>query len=194
MKNLRRIILAVVTTGLLSGGLFCQQAQAVPTRTIDGYINFSGAVRFNTNSLLTATRVAKFRTTIVVGSATTGDFATHTTNGESVAMAHTYTFSPSTPTPGLWSVGGFTFDLTSSTIVSRSAFFLNIVGTGTVSGNGFDPTAGQWSFTATSSDGRTRSTFGFQAQTSAPDGGSAAALLGIALVGVEALRRKFKAA
>src|ERR1700731_1923950 len=103
MKNLRRTILAVVATGLLSGGLFCQQAQAVPTNTIDGYINFTGLAQYNTHSLLTATKVTRFKNTVVVGSATTGDFATFTTNGENVAMAHPYTFSPSTPTPGLWS-------------------------------------------------------------------------------------------
>ena len=191
MKNLRKTILAVLATGLLSGGLFCQQAQAV---SIDGYINFAGVVRYNTNSLLTAAKVTQWKNSVVLGAATTGDFATHTFNGEHVTMAHTWIFNPSTPTPALWRVGGFTFNLASSTIVSRTAFFLNIMGTGTVTGNGFDPTPGQWSFTSTDSNGHTRSTFGFQSQTTAPDGGATAALLGLALTGVEILRRKFKAA
>ena len=191
MKNLRKTIVAVLATGLLSGGLFCQQAQAVP---IDGYINFAGAVRYDTNSLLTATRVTQWKNSTVLGAATTGDFATHTFDGEAVTMARTWIFNPSTATPALWRVGGFTFNLTSSTIVSQTAFFLNITGTGTVSGNGFTPTPGQWSFTSTDSNGHIRSNFGFQSETTAPDGGATAALLGLALTGVEVLRRKFKAA
>jgi VPDSG-CTERM motif len=192
MKNLRKTIVAVVATGLLSGGFFCQQAQAV---SITGYINFAGAVRYDTNSLLTATRVTQWKNSTVLGAATTGDFAAFTFDGEHVTMAHTWIFNPSTVTPALWRVGGFTFDLTSSTIVSQTVNFLNITGTGTVTGNGFDPTPGEWSFTSTNSNGHTRSTFGFQSQTNAvPDGGATAALLGLALTGVEVLRRKFKAA
>lgn len=191
MKNLRETILAVLATGLLSGGLFCQQAQAVP---IDGYINFAGAVRYDTNSLLTATRVTQWKNSTVLGAATTGDFAAFTFDGEHVTMARTWIFNPSTVTPALWRVGGFTFNLTSSTVVSQSAFFLNILGTGTVTGNGFDPTPGQWSFTSTNSNGHIRTTFGFQSETTAPDGGATAVLLGLALTGVEVLRRKFKVA
>jgi hypothetical protein len=192
MKNLLKTIVAVVATGLLSGGFFCQEAQAV---SITGYINFAGAVRYNTNSLLTATKVTQWKNSTVLGAATTGDFAAFTFNAEHVTMASTWIFNPSTVTPALWRVGGFTFNLASSTIVSRTAFFLNITGTGTVSGNGFTPTPGQWSFTTTDSNGHTRSTFGFQSQTNAvPDGGATAALLGLALAGVEVLRRKFKAA
>jgi VPDSG-CTERM motif len=71
---------------------------------------------------------------------------------------------------------------------------IDITGTGTLTGNGFDPTPGAWEFTSQSALGRRHLTFSFSADTSAvPDGGSAVALLGIALVGVEALRRKFKA-
>ena len=55
-------------------------------------------------------------------------------------MATPWIFHPSTATPGLWSVGGFTFDLISATVVTQTATFLNITGTGTVSGNGFEDT------------------------------------------------------
>jgi VPDSG-CTERM motif len=48
-----------------------------------------------------------------------------------------------------------------------------------------------WSFTTQSSGGRTRTAFSFSANgVVVPDGGSAVALLGLALVGVEVLRRK----
>jgi hypothetical protein len=108
-------------------------------------------------------------------------------------MATPWIFNPSTPTPGLWSVGGFTFDLLSSTIVTQNAGLLAITGTGIVRGNGFDPTAMDWSFTTQSSGGRTRAVFSFSANGAAvPDGGSAVALLGIALTGIEVLRRKLR--
>jgi hypothetical protein len=80
--------------------------------------------------------------------------------------------------------GGFTFDLLSSTVVMWTASALVIEGTGIVSGNGFDPTAMDWSFTTQSSGGRTRTVFSFSANgVAVPDGGSAVALLGLALTG-----------
>jgi hypothetical protein len=192
MKNLSKTILTVVAVGMLSCGLFSQQAQAV---AINGFINFAGVTVYNTKSLVTATEVMKWNSSLVLEGATTGDFATFTTNLEHVTMGKPWMFNPSTPKLGLWKVGGFTFDLSSSTIVSQSAFFLNITGTGMVSGNGFDPTPGDWSFTSTDSNGKIRSSFGFQSDTAAvPDGGATAALLGLALAGVGVLRRKFKAA
>ena len=45
-------------------------------------------------------------------------------------MAVPYIFTPPTATPGLWSVGGFTFDLDESTVVLQNADFLIISGTG----------------------------------------------------------------
>lgn len=192
MKKLSKTILAMVAVELLSCGLFSQQAQAV---SITGEINFAGAAVYNTNSLATATEVMEFRNSVVLGAATTGDFATFTHNLEPVVMGTPWIFNPSTPKLGLWKVGGFTFDLSSSTIVSQSAFFLNITGIGTITGNGFDATLGEWSFTSSNSNGKVKSSFGFQSDTAAvPDGGPTAALLGVALAAVEILRRKFKAA
>jgi hypothetical protein len=164
---------------------------------INGMISFAGAVQFDTNSLAGATRVntwfdsngnagfssVQFGATGAFGGILAGTQAT---------MAQPWIFNPSTPTPGLWSVGGFTFDLLSSTVVTHTATFLNITGIGTISGNGFDPTAGIWNFTSQTPGGPI---FSFSASSSAvPDGGSAVALLGLALVGVELLRRKLMAA
>jgi hypothetical protein len=121
-----------------------------------------------------------------------GDFA-GIASGVQAAMAQLWAFNPSTPTASLWSVGGFTFDLLSSTIVTQNASTLVIEGTGIVSGNGFDPTAMDWMFTTQSSGGRTRTTFSFSANgVAVPDGGSAVALLGIGLTGLEILRRKLR--
>ena len=195
MKNPSKTVLAILATGLLSCTLFNQQAQALPAVLIQGNIQFGGEVAFDTNSLATATRVVTWfdvfhNAGFSSVTSATGSFA-GIAPGTSAAMAQPWIFNPSTPTPGLWSVGGFTFDLLSSTVVTQNASTLVIEGTGTVSGNGFDPTAMDWSFTTQSSGGRTGTTFSFSANgVAVPDGGSAVALLGLALVGVEVLRRK----
>jgi hypothetical protein len=195
MKNLTKTILAVLAIGFISCALFSQQAQAT---AIQGNTNFAGSVQFNTNSLATATQVTSWFdilnnagfTSVAPGG--TGDFA-GIPAGTQATMAQPWIFNPSTPTPGLWSVGGFTFDLLTSTIVTQNAQFLSISGTGIVSGNGFDPTNMEWSFTSQNAGGRPRTIFSFSANgVVVPDGGSAVALLGLALTGIEVLRRKLK--
>ena len=86
-------------------------------------------------------------------------------------MATPWIFTPSTFTPGLWSVlgfgpqgQGFTFDLMSATVVDQTATFLNITGTGIIRADGFDDT----------------------------DGGSAVALLGMGLGVIEFIRRRVR--
>jgi hypothetical protein len=194
MKNLSKTMLAVLATSVISCAVFSQQAQAA---AIEGNINLAGAVRFNTNSLATASSVvtwfdsfnnAGFSTVQAGG---TSNFA-GILAGSQATMAQ-WAFNPSTPTPGLWSVGGFTFDLLSATVVTQNAQFLSISGTGIVSGNGFDPTNMEWSFTAQNAGGRPRTIFSFSANgVGVPDGGSAVALFGIALTGIAALRRKLR--
>ena len=195
--KLPKTILAVLTIGALSCALFSQQAQATAT---SGNINFAGSVQFNTTNLATATRVVTWFDanhnagfSSVVGGAT-GDFS-GIAAGTQATMAQPWIFNPSTPTPGLWSVAGFTFDLLSSTIVTQSSSFLNITGTGIITGNGFDPTAGTWAFSVQSAGGRRLVEFSFSANANdngVPDGGSAVALLGLALTGIEVLRRKLR--
>ena len=195
MKSLSKTVLAIFATGVLSCAVFSQQAQATP---IAGNINFAGAVQFNTTSLATASRVVTWfdsfanpgHSTVQVGG--TGDFAA-IAPGTQANMTQPWIFSSSTPTPGLWSVGGFTFDLLSSTIVTQDASNLSISGTGIVSGNGFDPTNMDWSFTTQSAKGKTHTAFSFSANgVAAPDSGSAVALLGFVLIGIEVLRRKLR--
>jgi hypothetical protein len=193
--KLSKTILAVLATGVLSCGLFSQQAQAAP---INGDIQFAGEVAFDTNSLATATRVVTWfdvfhNAGFSSVTSATGDLDTFVNPGDQATMGAPWIFNPSTPINGLWSVGGFTFDLLSSTIVTQNASTLVIEGTGIVSGNGFDPTAMDWSFTTQSSGGKTRTTFSFSANGLAvPDGGSAVALLGLALTGIEVLRRRLR--
>ena len=156
----------------VSTAIICRETQARPAV---GSIDFGGVVTFDTLSLATATRVNTWNSSFVLQDF--GDFST-ISPGTSVTMAPQWIFNPSTPTPGLWSVGGFTFDLTSSTIVRQNANFLNVTGLGTISGNSFDPTPGVWSFSSSSSNGSTSTTFGFQSTTQAvPEPGTVAFLV-----------------
>jgi hypothetical protein len=196
MKHLTKTILAVLVAGVVSSAFSPQQAEAA---RINGTIDFAGAVQFDTGGggLATASSVVQWRD--VFGNAgfsnvadVTGDFS-GIALGTQALMATPWTFNPSTFTPGLWSVGGFTFDLLSSVVITQTPNFLNISGTGTISGNGFDPTTASWAFTVQDAGG-VHPFFSFSANAATqgvPDGGSAVAMLGIGLGLVELIRRKF---
>jgi len=181
-KTLLAIVAAVASVGLLPS------AQATP---ITGMLNIAGTANFNTNSLTTAGS-ATFSDVLVLGG-NTGDFASFAV-GTPVVMA-SYTFDPSTITNGLWSVNGFTFNLLTSTVVSRSSEFLSVSGTGIITGPaGFDATPGVWAFSTQNAGGHPHDTFSFSANTvggAVPDGGMTLALLGAGLMGLAAFRAKF---
>ena len=158
---------------------------------ITGLLNIGGTATFDTTSLDTAT-TASF-SDVTVGGGSTGSFSSIPV-GTSVEMTLAYIFSPSTGTPMLWSVGGFTFDLETSTITQQNKNFLTISGTGTIFGpNGFDPTPGVWAFSTQNALGRPHTTFTFSANTEAvgvPDGGMTVALLGASLLGLAVFRAR----
>jgi len=200
MKNLTKTILTLIAAGFVLTALSTQEAQAAH---IHGRIDFSGSVMFDSSALQSVTKVLEWRD--VDGnagfsnvSAFNGSYMGFVTLGQQATMCSmtggTWTFIPSTGTPSLWSVGGFTFDLTGVTVVMRSATFLNIIGHGTVSGNGFETTNARFAFSVANSGGGTGDFFSFSANTASgvPDGGSAVALLGISLVAIEFVRRKLR--
>src|SRR5207249_5686588 len=185
--KLYKILLAIVATAASFGLL--SSAQATP---ITGMLNIWGTATFDTTSLATA-HSATFTDVIVLGG-NTGTFAGFAV-GTPVVMA-SYTFDPSTITNGLWSVNGFTFNLTSSVVQTpRSATFLSVSGTGIITGPaGFDATPGVWAFTSQNAGGHPHDTFSFSANTeggAVPDGGMTLALLGAGLMGLAAFRAKF---
>lgn len=185
-----KLLLTILAAGLVGSAFTAPQAKA---DQINGAITFAGGAIFDTNSLATATRVDQFKNVAVMSRSL--DFEAFTNVGDAVTMAEPWIFNPSTPTPGLWSVGGFTFDLDASTIVLQNSNFLLITGTGTIYGNGFDATPGTWSFTAQSPDAN--GVFSFSAGSAAqgvPDGGTTVALLGVSLAGLGLLRRKLRTA
>jgi hypothetical protein len=67
--------------------------------------------------------------------------------------------------PALWSVGGFTYNLTTSTITQQGNGFLSVSGTGTISGNNFAPTPGTWRFST--QNPAANGVFSFSASTTA---------------------------
>src|SRR5439155_17414204 len=150
--KLYKILLAIVATAASFGLL--SSAQATP---ITGMLNIRGTATFDTTSLATA-HSATFSDAIVLGG-NTGVFASFAV-GTPVVMA-SYIFDPSTMTNGLWSVNGFTFNLTSSVVQSpRSTTFLSVSGTGIITGPaGFDATPGVWAFTWQNAGGHPHSTF-----------------------------------
>jgi hypothetical protein len=183
-------LLTLLLAGCVTLGCSIHQATAT---MINGAITFAGGAIFDTTSLATATRVNTFQDVTVMSR--DGDFAGLVGVGDSVTMAQPWIFSPSTATPGLWSVDGFSYDLTSSTVILQNSDFLLIQGTGILSGNGFDPTPGTWSFTSQSPDAN--GVFSFSASGDfqpVPDNGATLTLLGGVFVCLELLRRRFLSA
>ncbi len=163
-------------------GLWAGQANALP---IQGSIDFNGVVTFNTTSLATATQVSIWNSSFVAQR--TGDFIPFTNVFDNVTMAAPWVFNSGTPgtpmpgpsTPALWSVGGFTFDLTFSTVTLQNVNFLNVTGPGIASGNGFDSTPGKWSFSSSNPGGNPQTTFSFQSDTVVPE----ASTIGLFVIG-----------
>ena len=188
---MKKTILAVLAMGALSCALSSQQVHAAP---ITGDIGIGGQIQFDAQ-LGSATTVTHW---ISIGAnndgfgtvlGVTGDLATFISPLDEAAMAQPWNFSSGGPQPALWSVGGFTFDLASSTIVTQLFNFLNVTGVGTISGNGFDSTPATFTLTVTQLG--TRLVFGAITATT-PDGGTTVMLLGAALGALGMARRFLK--
>lgn len=201
MKNLSTKLLALLATGLLSVALFTQDAQAAPLSS-DSAITFIGSVNLSPagSHAGNATGVTAWYSAFSamfspqVGGVD-GDFVGFVAPGAfaSFAGATPWSFN-SGPLAAFWAVGGFTFDLISSSINNQTATSVSVSGTGTISGNGFDPTEGTWEFTTQNPGTGSPARFTFSAATGAvPEGGATLVLLGVALTGIEVLRRKVKA-
>jgi hypothetical protein len=198
-KSGSKTIPALWVIGLLSFGLFGQQAQAAP---VTGNITFTGGVELDTASAGTATMVTAWH-----GFATgdkpqvqtdDGSFAAFVAPGAGVTFSQPWTFNSVATVPSFWAVGGFTFDLTSSSITNQNptpgSGAVTVDGIGSISGNGFDPTAGTFHFTT--QDPSAESVFSFSAATGAIPESSTVALLTIGalgLTGMHFLGRKRRA-
>lgn len=188
----------------LAGGgallLAVAQVHAVP---ISGNIGFTGQLTLNSSSPATATAVTSW-----INTAVNGDSGVFGSGIFSIALntpvmmtPSTWNFTTTTPIANFWSVGGFTFELLSSFVLKQGATpgfngFVDINGTGLVSGNGYDPTI--MSYNLTTSDpfaGSGPTTWTFQASgtstgPSVADGSSTAMLMGLALTGLALIKRQ----
>jgi len=157
--KIRNVIWGSIAAVLLNFGLFCQQAQAAE---VTGDITFSGSVSLDTSSAGTAATVTGWNLPAVQSAA--GDFATFAAPGDLATFHAPWSFS-SGAIPSFWSVDGFTFDLTSSSINVQGPGFVFVNAVGTISGNLFDPTPGTFHFGAF--DSSTSGVFSFQAASAA---------------------------
>jgi len=193
MKVSMKTSVLAVGAILLNCAILCQQSQAVP---ITGSVNMAGSVTLDDTDLDLATEASSFGTSFV----TSGSGAYAGTVLSSVSWTVPFSWNPpNTPIDDLWTfVSGartYTFDLSTITIVSQDSSFLNLTGTGTlqISGVGpvYDDTFGTFAFTIADTDTAATATFGFSSSNTAlPDGGTTMLLLGSALLGIGALRRK----
>ena len=209
-----KTIRTILATGLLSSGLFCQQAQAT---TIDGTIKFSGTLTaqilgtgidgINWNPPMNA---VSYRDEDY-SSVPIGTLATFTNfQWDSSTLAIT---TPATTPFVEWTftIGSTTYDfildnpllpgtgITHTKWLRTNVWSVNVLGTGTAQITGFEDTVGVFSVSGTGNAAHLM----FDASgiasdppsgDSVPDGGPAVALLGIALAGLEILRRKRRGA
>jgi VPDSG-CTERM motif len=202
MKNRSKTVLAILATGLLSCTLFSQQARAT---LINGTINFSGFVTLSKNPAMMTSSLhftGPAFTTLATGDyasipsgTNAGSFTSFTFNDSSLAIT-----SPATPFVE-WSFvfGGITYQflvdspLTSGHVtLGPPLWSFAVSGTGTATATGFNDTLGVFTLSGTGTAAHLMFAGSFSAVgvAAVPDGGSAVALLGIALVAIEVLRRK----
>lgn len=162
---------------------------------ITGSLDFSGGVLLDGTSLSTATKVLNWSSVAVTnGGVTAGSTLDTTINpGDSVTMSFPWSFNSGMP--ALWTVGGFTFNLGTSSVIFQDSEFLTVKGFGLIVGNGYDPTPATWYFTS-QGQGLTDSNFSFSATTLGtrslvPDSGATALLFSAAFCGL-ALTQRFK--
>lgn len=183
MKKLK-LFLGLLAASLVSGNAFAV--------AINGTINFAGSATLDSSDLTTATQVLSWSNTEAT-EAITGSFATTVTQGDLATFSAPWVFGSGID--DLWSVGGFTFDLLTSSPFFVNSAILAIEGTGMVSAAGYDDTSGNFIITLQDSNlgGGTEVTFGFSAaSTSVPDESSTVALLGLGLAGLGAIARRRK--
>jgi hypothetical protein len=189
-------LLATIAVGVIGLATITPQSSAVP---ITGGVSFSGQYTAQltdgtvTTDLLAATRIA-FGNIIITGA--TGTFAANGVGfGDSVTMATPLVFDPPTlPVGPLYTVESFSFTLTSLVETPGTEIdSLELRGFGNFTSTilGLDSTPGTFIATFNTAGG----TFSFSASgASVPDGGTTVALLGLALLGVAGVHRKFATA
>lgn len=176
---------------VIFGSVAAMLAVSVQATPITGSIALGGMANLNSQD----TAVTSWPFVYVV--ADSGSFNSISSYTMVNMTSSIWTFSPA---PGAalsdaWNVDGFKFSfLTDSS--TQSGNFLDITGTGTISASGYATTTFDWTLAAETPTAGGSAEFTFSATAGAPaggsqvpDGGLTVAFLGLALAGVEGLRR-----
>ena len=175
MKTLTSTVFAFLFTLVTS-------ASAVP---ISGSIGFTGSYTHNGGSdLSNATLISINNNKAAVTGSVGGAFATAGITNRDVATYRDINLTGPGMILGLWSVGGFTFDLNQFNVDYQSPYVLALSGIGTISHSNYDDTVARWVFTAN----QVGSNMTFSTST-APEPGIAL-LLGVGLAGIAVSRRR----
>jgi len=181
------LVLAVFGTGFVTS-----TAEAVP---ITGSIGFAGGIEPVADwSTVNSINITGDQALVLCNIVTPcdGAFAVLNDIDAEIAVYNDFAFAPlgGSVTP-LWSVDGFSFNLTSITNVERAVNGIVLAGSGTLFGPaGFDPTAAIWSFSADETDVEFRFSSTTAAITTVPDGGTTSMLLGLGLLTLAGVRRR----
>lgn len=170
-------------------GIMAFNAMAIP---IVGGISFSGTQTTDNPDLSMATAFTSF-TDVTVSGVGTGSYPV-ALNGHDVAFTP-FTFDPaSLPISPLWTLtegeATYSFDATGLTIgAGRTSNLLTLYGSGIAYITGYDPTPGNWYFSANQGGGTASFSSSAVALNAVPEPATLF-LFGLGLLGIGALRRK----
>jgi hypothetical protein len=180
-----------------------QVPQAVP---IAGNIGFTGGLTLNSSSVATASQLTSWinpQVNVDSGAFAIPSLFAIAPGTPALFSSAIWNFNTTTPIMNFWSVGGFTFELLTSYIAAQggapgTTAFLDVNGTGLVSGNGYTPTVMSFNLTTQDPLGSTQPiVWTFSASgastpgSTVADGGSSVMLLGLALSSLGIASRKF---
>lgn len=185
MKNIIKLLAVAAVAAALT--------QTAHAALMSGNIGFTGQLTGNSTEATNVTVVTGWINTEAQGPG--GTFVPFVSNGQNATFAAPWNLNTTTAILNFWQVGGFTFSLATSSIISVSGGSLTDFITGTVAGNGFSatPYTGRLSFQdPNTGSGPMDFTISLSFQP-VPDGASTVLLLGTALSGLALLKRKFTA-
>jgi VPDSG-CTERM motif len=168
-------------------------SQSVQATSISGTVGFSGSAQLDGSSVVNSTEVLSWANNNVT--IANGNFSGLINSPVTLAAPWYFTAAQA----GFWSVGGFTFNLTSSTVTApvlnpvTGYYSLTIFLAGTVTAKGYDNTSFTGSISIQDPAANNDGLFNYSESmsfSSVPDGGTTALLLGSALSGLALIRRK----